>query len=227
MQPTYLPWLGYFNLMASVGNFVFLDNVQYEKRSWQNRNRILINGLEHTLTVPLERCPQDTRLDQVRTCESEDWRRRHWLTLKSAYQKAPAGREALGLLEPHFLQRGDQLLSRFTEAIICDLASALDIDTKLWRSSDLPAQGIRSERLASLCKALDCDVYVSPRGSTRYLEEDNFTARFGITLELNFFEPQPYAQLRATQFVSHLSIIDLIANVGLEGAKVYLKNPQE
>lgn len=230
MQPTYLPWSGYFNLIASADHFVFLDNVQYERRSWQARNRILVNGSEHLLAVPVEHCPQDTPLDQVRISQSEDWRRRHWLTLKSAYEKAAAGREALALLEPHLCRAdepGEPLLARFTEAIIRDFAAALRIRTRLRRASELPAQGVRSERLASLCKTLDCNAYLSPRGSMQYLEEDDFSARFGIALEFQSFEPQPYAQWRAPQFVSHLSIIDVIANLGLAGARAYLENQQD
>ena len=224
MQPTYLPWSGYFNLIASVDHFVFLDNVQYERRSWQARNRILVNGAEHLLAVPVERCPQDTPLDQVRISEVEDWRRRHWLTLKAAYEKAATGRELLAQLEPHLTQLGEPLLARFTEAIIRDLVASLGITTRLWRASELPAQGVRSERFASLCKALDCTTYLSPRGSMQYLEEDDFSARFGIALEFQSFEPQLYSQWRAAQFVSHLSIIDVIANLGLAGARSYLEN---
>jgi len=223
MQPTYIPWSGYFNLIASVDHFVFLNNVQYERRSWQSRNRIMVNGAEHILTVPVERCPQKTLLDKVSISYAEDWRPRHWLTLKSAYGKSGYAIELLPLLQPHLCGPAESNLARFTEMIIRDIAQALGITTKMHRASNLSANGMRSERLASLCQTLSCESYISPKGSRQYLEEDNFQERFGIKLNYQEYNPTPYAQMGGKPFVTHLSIVDVIANLGLEGAKDYIK----
>ena len=223
MQPTYLPWSGYFNLIASVDHFVFLNNVQYERRSWQSRNRIMVSGAEHILTVPVERCPQKTLLDKVLISYAEDWRSRHWLTLKSAYGKSRYANEMLSLLEPHLCGTLERNLACFTEMIIRDIVQALAITTKLHRATTLPANGMRSERLASLCRSLSCDSYISPEGSRQYLEEDNFQERFGIKLHYQEYNPSPYAQMGDKPFVTHLSIVDVIANLGLDGVKAYIK----
>lgn len=227
MQPTYLPWSGYFNLVASVDHFIFLDDVQYERQSWQARNRILVNGREHLLTVPTRRGGLETLINEVSISEAKDWRRSHWLTLKAAYQKAPNGELILSLLKPHLCDSREHMLSPFTEGIVRDLAAALGLQARFWRASDLSCQGVRSGHVASLCKALSCGVYLSPVGARQYLEEDNFSARFNINLQFQDFQPKPYKQFRASEFVSHLSIVDLIANQGLSGARAYLDNRRQ
>jgi len=227
MQPTYLPWSGYFNLMAQVDVFVLLDDVQFQRRSWHSRNRILLQGREHLLTVPVAAAHQKARLDEVRTAD-EPWRARHWATLVSAYGKAPHGRELLALLEPLYAQAdpadpAGRSLSAWNESLIRVLAQALGLDTPLVRASELGCGGQRSEHLLNICLALACDHYLSPRGSREYLEEDEFEANDRVALSFQHFEPRPYPQPRADTFVSHLSVIDVIAQLGLPAAARYLR----
>jgi hypothetical protein len=223
MQPTYLPWSGYFNLLFAADKFVFLDDVQFERQSWQSRNRILLDGKEHVLVVPVKRDGLGTLISQATISDENNWRRTHWRTLQSAYGKAPYGEQILSVLKPFYEGVGPQYLSDFNQSIILAIASALNIETLVFRASLLGCEGHRSVRLAKICETLDCDEYLSPRGSEGYLREDNFEKEAAAKLSFQEFEPAPYEQYRADRFVSHLSVIDVIANQGLDYASAYIE----
>lgn len=222
MQPTYLPWSGYFHLMASVDAFVLLDDVQFQRRSWHTRNRILLQGREHLLTVPVAEAHQAMRLDAVQTV-ADAWRDKHWATLTQAYAKAPHGRPLLALLEPHYRDREPVSLVVWNRALINALAGALGIDTPCVAASELACAGQRSEHLLALCRALGATDYLSPQGSRDYLVEDRFEANGEVALRFQSFEPQPYAQARSPGFVSHLSVIDVMAQHGFAAAARYVR----
>lgn len=222
MQPTYLPWSGYFNLISQVDRFVFLDDVQFEKQSWQNRNRILLQGQEALISVPVRKTGLETPIREVAISNHSDWRRKHWLTLRAAYVGASYGEEALTLLEPFFTGDPPELLSDFNQAIILRIAEALSLSARFACASDLQCGETRSKHLIQIIRKLECDEYLSPRGSAAYLEEDNFVGLSGMRLMLQEFHPAPYTQHRAKDFVSHLSIIDVIANIGIEATKAYI-----
>jgi hypothetical protein len=222
MQPTYLPWSGYFNLISNVDRFVFLDDVQFEKRSWQIRNRILIQGQECVLSIPVRKTSRDTPIREIFISNESDWRRKHWLTLRSAYLGARFGDEALTLLEPFFTGTPPELLADFNQEIIRRIAEALSLSAEFSHASDLQCGGARSGHLIQICRKLECDHYLSPRGSAAYLEEDNFVELSGLQLTLQAFEPTAYPQFRSENFISHLSIVDVIANIGIEATKAYI-----
>lgn len=87
MQPTYLPWAGYFHLIGTVDKFVFLDDVQFERRSWQSRNRILLEGREHYLTVPVRKASRSELIKNIAIDNDQEWRKRHLQLLRQAYLK--------------------------------------------------------------------------------------------------------------------------------------------
>lgn len=222
MQPTYLPWSGYFNLISNVDFFIFLDDVQFEKRSWQTRNRILLQGQEYLISVPVCKARRDTPVHEILISKKTDWRRKHWLTLQASYGRAPYGEEVLTLLEPFFNEETPELLSDFNQAIILRIAQALSLRAKFIRASELNCGGVRSRHLTEILRKLECDEYLSPKGSAEYLEEDRFVELSGISLTFQEFQPAPYGQYRTNTFISNLSIIDVIANIGLEATKDYI-----
>jgi hypothetical protein len=223
MQPTYLPWAGYFNLIASVDYFVLLDDVQFESRSWQHRNRILLNGAEHMISVPTRKMPrEDAVLSRVQTSPDQDFRAQHWKVLQHAYSKAMHGCAMLDVLESAFLAEGSGRLVDFTVGVIASICKALGITTPLLWASEMKCGGRRSDHLAEICRHLGCTTYLSPRGSADYLEADAFVQRHGIALQLQAFEPAPYQQYRSSQFVSHLSVVDVIANMGIGSTRNYI-----
>src|SRR5437870_5440085 len=95
MQPTYLPWSGYFNLMSQATVFVFLDDVQYERSSWQNRNRVLVNGAPHLITVPALRLSLNQSIRTVQVDDKHPWRSKHISLLEQTYAKHPYASEML------------------------------------------------------------------------------------------------------------------------------------
>jgi hypothetical protein len=223
MQPTYLPWAGYFSLIESVDSFVLLDDVQFERRSWQSRNRVLMNGKICTLTVPVRKTARETPISEIELSVNEDWQVLHWKTLCNAYAKAPHGLALLDLLEPVYLGTRFSRLADVNQQLIEVFCRALQINTPLVCASSLRCGGVRSRHLFAICSTLGCDIYISPLGSADYLATDEF-ADMG-SLQLSFFEftPRRYAQLRVTEFVSRLSIVDVVANIGFVAAANYIR----
>ena len=223
MQPTYFPWAGYFNLIARVDAFVFLDDVQYEKGTWQNRNRVLLDGQPHWLTVPATREFLGQAINQVVIEDRRNWRRKHFKLLNQAYAKHPYAAEMMEaagkLLKPELTR-----LAELNIAIITELSSKFGATTRLLRSSELGIEGGRTQRLIDICAHLDCDEYVSPVGSSGYLAADRFEQKTAIRLSFTDYVPAPYPQRSAAQFVSHLSVLDIIANLGWEGAAAYVQS---
>ena len=222
MQPTYLPWPGYFNLIQGVEQFIFLDDVQFEKQSWQSRNRILLNGKEHLLTVPTVKSPLSTCIKDIKINDRSDWRRKTFATLVAAYNKAPHGKEIIEALAPFYQSNEYEFLADMNIAIIRRLCVFLGLNTKFVRSKDLACEGARSSHLVNICQRLGSEVYLSPRGSMTYLTEDRFEETSGLILEYQEFSPKPYKQYKSLDFVSHLSIVDVIANLGSTSAREYI-----
>jgi hypothetical protein len=225
MQPTYFPWAGYFNLMHRVDAFVFLDDVQYEKGTWQNRNRVMVQGQAHWLTVPAPRAFLGQVIREVEI-PGEHWRRKHLRLLEQAYARHPYAAQMLAAAAP-LNDTGIDRLGELNIRIISALARALGISTRLLRASELGIEGGRTERLVRICERLECDEYLSPPGSADYLAEDGFTRQAAVRLSFNEYVPAPYPQAGAQAFVSHLSMLDVIANVGLEQAAAYACSGRE
>jgi hypothetical protein len=225
MQPTYLPWAGYFHLVGSVDRFVLLDDVQFARRSWQSRNRLLLNGCEKLVTVPVCKVSRSHPINVIGIDYTFDWRSTHLGILEQGYRAAPFGPMVLGLVRP-ILEDAPRLLVDLNERILRACADIVGIRTPMIRSSALGCGGTRSEHLAQICRLLDCSAYVSPFGSKEYLERDGFEERYGIKLEFSQFIPRLYPQLHTDNFVSSLSFIDVLAHLGPAASLQYLDIPQ-
>ncbi len=222
MQPTYFPWAGYFSLIDSVDAFVFLDNVQYERGTWQNRNRVLVNGEPRWLTVPATRQFLGQPINQIEIDDRQNWQQKHLKMLSNAYSKHPYAKEMLeaasGILDLNITN-----ISELNIRIISEFARNLGATTKLLRASELDISGGRTDRLINICDHLECDEYISPIGAAQYLADDGFVKKTTIRLSFNNFSPAPYPQLKTKEFVSHMSILDVIANLGWAGAADYIR----
>lgn len=221
MQPAYLPWSGYFNLISQVDIFIFLDDVQFEKGGWQNRNRILLKGQPHFLTVPIRHTSLQQRINEVEIDDTRNWRRKHYFTIKQAYSKSQYFSD-IELILPIILDNNLKRLVDLNTKIICKIANCLSLNPKFLFSSDLHILGKRTERLVKICDHLQCDEYISPVGAKDYLMEDGHFEFSKTRLTFQSFIPKPYPQGGTTNFVSHLSIIDVAANIGLMGTKAYI-----
>jgi hypothetical protein len=227
MQPTFMPWTGYFNLIASVDGFVFLDDVPYQKRSWQVRNRICLNGAEHLLTVPVQKCSRGTLVKDVQLSTDASWFEKHINLLSSAYKKAPHGRDLLSFIDTTYSDNNIESLSDFNIKIIKQLCGLFKISTKLHIASEMSCPDHRSEHLNNICLALGAENYLSPIGSKEYLLEDQFESITGTKLSFHEFSPAQYHQYGRKEFLSHLSILDVIANIGFDNAQRYCEGKYE
>lgn len=225
MQPTYLPWAGYFNLIARADVFIFLDDVQFstgDKTSWQNRNRIILQGKAYTLTVPAMRSHLGQSLMEIQVDDKQNWRKKHLQTLRQVYSKHPYGSEMLSIVEPVLLST-KTILPELTIDLILGFCKILGLAPEFHRSSSLAIKGERTERLVNFCKFFECQEYFSPAGSREYIAEDGNFNESNISLRFQEFIPDPYSQKGVTEFVSHLSIVDILASLGPDETSRYVR----
>jgi hypothetical protein len=222
MQPTYLPWAGYFNLISKVDKFVFLDDVQFEKGSWQKRNRIIVNGKEYLLSIPTKKTGLNTLIKDIKVNNEIGWQRDHWMTLQCAYARAPFGEELLHLLHEFYNNYQVEYLADFNQSIILKIAAALGLKTFFLKASELNLGEKRSKHLVMILEHLGCCEYLSPIGSAEYLKDDAFENITKVKLNFQSFEVRPYRHYNCSQFIPRLSIVDVIANIGLEATKIYI-----
>jgi hypothetical protein len=213
VQPLFIPWQGFFALVNSVDAFVFLDTAQFVRRSFHSRNRLFTGpGNVAWLTVPV--ADQGRRAIAEVQCQIEPrWTRKTLNLLHTAYGRCAHYDATLQLLEP-LLARTGTSLADFNVSLLTAICEALGIETRLLRSSDLNVEGHRSEALISILNALDAGTYLSPRGSAGYMIEDNWPALTSIPAYFQDYVPQPYPQWHSETFISHLSVVDGLLNLG-------------
>ena len=221
MQPTYLPWAGYFNLMAQANDFVFLDDVQLEKQSWQTRNRILLNGVPHWVSIPVRHERLNQTIMNTHIVENNAWRNKLVRGLAQNYGRHPFYKDVQGIFNI-LLNESTKNLASFNEILIRHIASELGIFTRFHRSSELGISGVRTARLAAFCNHFRVKRYLSPVGSSDYLIADRFSDKTSAKLSFQKYNPSAYQQLGSSQFFSHLSVVDVIANIGLNATKNYI-----
>lgn len=213
MQPTYLPWVGYFDMIDRSDEFVFLDSVQFSKRSWQQRNRLKAVGQIQWLTVPsLSRGRREQRICEVEIDPTANFAEGHLKTITFLYRKAAHFSDYFEGLATVF-GRGHRLLADLNIELIQWLCAQFGIDTPLLRSSHLQVAGKKTDLLVAICKAREAGGYLSAEGSRDYIEENNLFAANGIELGYHNYHHPEYRQLYG-DFEPYLSALDLLFNVG-------------
>ena len=222
MQPTFFPWSGYFNLISQADCFVFLDDVQFEKQSWQSRNRILVQGKPRWISVPIVHHSLDQVINQIEICNQSRWREKLLRTLAQSYARHPHC-DAMLQVANKLIETKSANLAVVNITLILAFCDQLGLVPKFFRSSELGISGKRTERLIRICKHLGCNEYLSPVGAANYLAQDGLSERSVIRLTLQQYSPLPYPQKQNPAFVSHLSIVDVVANLGWGGATKYVR----
>lgn len=213
-QPTYLPWMGYFDLIDAVDLFIVLDTVQFEKRSWQQRNRIRMPGGLQWLTVPVKsRGHFEQLVREVEICDPQ-FAENHIRTIELAYRRAPYFRQYFPRLAEVLHDKSKGALIELNLDLIRCFLEALDIRTPLITASSLNQSGKRTELLANLCAAAGASHYVSPIGSAIYLlgEKDILLDR-GVEILFHHYEHPVYRQV-FSPFEPYASVVDLLFNEG-------------
>jgi hypothetical protein len=214
LQPSYLPWLGYFDQIARVDAFVFYDDVQYDRDGWRNRNRIKTTGPEgwQWLTVPvLLKGKHGAAIRDVQINNADTWKRKHLAAIGQWYRRAPF-RDAVMPLFTELLEAEWSGLSDLCIEAVRRISAYLGIRTSFHRSSELGVEGDRVERLVKLCAHFQADEYLSGDSAENYIKPEAFSER-GIRVMYQRYSHPVYPQLYG-DFVSHLSIVDLLFNVG-------------
>jgi hypothetical protein len=212
-QPQYLPWLGYFDKIDRSDAFVFLDNVQYKTREFQNRNKIRTKDSWMWLTVPVKACTRQ-KIDQVKIGFCSDWRRKHWNSLQTWYGQAAFFRDHSEFFAQTYKGSWEKLLD-LNIHIINYILSEFKIKTRTYRESELDIRGTRTDRIIEICKKLKADTYLSGSGGKNYLEENKFIDA-GIKLQYQQFNHPVYEQCNAglNNFMPFMSIVDMLFNQG-------------
>jgi len=211
MQPYFFPYIGYFQLLNSVDKFVIYDNIQYTKKGWINRNRILSQGMDALISIPIKN--DSDFLDVVDRKLSSTWkqdRKKILNKIKNSYSKAPYYKTVLPIVEEIINFDSDNLFD-FIHRSLCIINEYLEIKTEIIISSSVKIdhKNLKSkDKVIAICKELKSDVYINAIGGVDLYDKEDFKNN-GI--QLNFIKSNPikYNQFE-NEFVPWLSIIDVM-----------------
>lgn len=228
-QPCFLPWPGYLARMATADLFIILDHVQFERRNYQNRTRIAIDGRAQWLTVPVRQISQqerivDKRIDNPPAGETIAWGQHLSRTLRHAYRDAPFLDDYLPPLRRLLEQRHDSLVELNLQ-LLDVLREAFAIHTPLLRSSQLRPQGQRSALILDLCRQVGARTYLAGMGGSRHYLDTAAFAAAGINLAWQDYRPTIYRQCGSPSFLPGLSAIDLLFNHGPHSREIAFGPP--
>jgi hypothetical protein len=222
MQPTFNPWLGYFDMIDKVDSFVFLDDVKLSKQSWQVRNRILSTSGELFLTIPIKtEHRSELEIKSAQIDYSKDWHSKHLKTIEMSYKKANHFLEAFEIVH-RIYQTNHFFLADFNIALINSICDRIGITTKRLRSSELDGIiGTKDLRLVNICNSTGADVYLSAQGSAQYIESNSpggEIVKNNIKLLYHNFKHPQYKQVNRNEFAPYMGVLDLLFNEGFERA---------
>jgi len=225
-QPNFLPWLGYFYKISQCDVFVLLDNVQYTKNSFINRNRIKTPQGELWLTVPVKIKGRFGQLiKDVEIDNGPNWRTKHMKTLEMNYRRVKFFDQVFQKVRAAYYANDWGNLSQFNTRLLECVLSLLKLEVQLVRASELDVEGASTKLLINICKVLSADTYLSGFGGVKYQEEELFKEA-GIALRYYGFDHSVYPQLWG-EFIPNLSIIDLLFNCGLESLNIILRSKDD
>lgn len=214
LQPSYLPWMGYFGMIDLADIFVFYDDVQFSAQCWQQRNRIkLATGQWTWLSVPvIHNFGQKINEVQINT---SNWKKKHWATIYQSYAKAPYFKQYQNDIESIY-SREWKLLSDLNIFIVTRFSELLEVHIPQFKRSsdfgDIP--GMKTDRLLQVLEHLGADTYIANPGSKDYLEIDKFKEQAIKVYWYEFLHPT-YPQIRG-EFIPYMSVLDLLCNTGPE-----------
>lgn len=212
LQSNYIPWKGYFDMIAAVDEFIIYDDMQYTKNDWRNRNKIKTPHGVQWLTIPVKVKGRLTQKIRDAELDGDAWRMSHWKNLVANYRKSNCFNQVAEWLEPLYFDEY-RTISELNISFIKAICSALDIKTKISHSWDYQLADGKTERLVDLCIKSGGNQYISGPAAKDYIDESLFS-RANIDLLWFDYEGYPeYPQLWG-DFTHHVSILDLLFNCG-------------
>ncbi len=218
-QPEHLPWLGWFDKARQADVLVLLDNVQFKKRYFENRNRIRSSNGPVWLTVPvLTRGRSTQTIRQVEIDPTADWAPGQWKAIRLSYARAPHFERYASFLDEIYLGRSWRRLSELNETFIRWGLERFGYRPKVLRASELGIQERASALLASICEEVGADCYLSGISGKDYLDESEFSRR-GVCVRYQEFHHPVYEQIHG-EFEPCMSFLDLLFNEGPRAAEI-------
>lgn len=220
MQPTFLPWIGYFALIDRVDKFVFLDNVQFDRRSWQQRNQIKTPNGPQWLVVPVQsKGMRNQKIeDVIIQYEGSDPLEKIIRSIEHNYKKTPYYKDFSQDLFAVFSRKPEKL-SDLNKSIISFFCKSFGIAEKFTDASSLPAEGKKAGLLADICEKCNANEYVSPPGSKDYLDESESFEEKKIPVIYHTYTHPTYRQSYG-EFVPYMCAADLLFNEGQDSLRI-------
>ena len=209
MQPYFLPYIGYIQLLSAVSKFVVFDDVNYINRSWINRNRILLNGVVHTFTVPLRGASQNRLICDIELASDHIWRDKFMRTIRQAYGQAPCYEPAYALLERivnYSSVRLDEFLLNSLREIVGYLSLKVEIvsTSRIYKNANLKGQ----DRILDICRKEKTDVYINPIGGVDLYDRVVFLEQ---DIQLYFLQSRQISYPQGNgEYIPWLSILDVL-----------------
>ena len=218
LQSSYIPWKGYFDLIASVDEFIIYDDMQFTKRDWRNRNKIKTSSGVQWLTVPVQvkgRFFQSIRETKIVT---DGWNLAHWKSIEMNYKRSPYFNEIAAFIEPIYTGASFETISDLNFKFISVICDYLEIKTKVSMSWDYDLVEGKTEKLASLCKQAKASEYVSGPAAKSYVDETVFT---DLDIEVTWFNYEDYPEYQQLwgEFTHGVTILDLLFNCGKDSPR--------
>ncbi|SHJ54217.1 WbqC family protein [Cycloclasticus pugetii] len=213
LQSNYIPWKGYFDLINMVDEFVLYDDMQYTRRDWRNRNKILTpHGLKWLSIAVDVKGKYHQKINETKIIEP-DWGLKHWQVIKQFYSKAAYFKENEEAFEYFYLNNKNEYLSEINFKFISLINEILGIKTKIRYSSEFNLIDGQTKKLLGICQQASADVYLSGPAAQGYFDED-LAKQMGVQIEWMDYTGYPtYKQLHAP-FEHGVTILDLIFNEG-------------
>lgn len=215
LQPTYLPWMGYFEMIDGADVFVVFDHVQFVKKSWHQRNRIKGPNGEIVLTIPVKKMPRATPICDVEiSYDNNNPLESHWKTISHTYRKANYFRDYEEVFRQIYSEKHKKLES-LNVKIIETICHILGIETKIVLSSGLDLKDSslgKTERVVNLCKEVGITYLYDAEGAKEFIDT-SLLDKENIQVEFQNYKHPVYSQLFG-EFTPYLSVIDLLFNEG-------------
>ena len=221
-QPVYLPWLGLFHKIALAETFVYFDQVQYLPKDWMNRNKIRTKSGSIWLTVPvLRKGYRDLKTSEIEINNSIDWQKKHFRSISLNYKKSPYFENYIPFFEDVYSRKWN-FLGDLNEYMLKWFLDELGIKVNFLNANDFKFQGEKSSLILNMCKELNASTYIFGMLGKDYADVQEFEKNnIGLIFQ-NYNHPK-YSQLYR-EFISHMSVIDLLFNHGPKSLEIILSN---
>ena len=224
LQSNYIPWKGYFDLMNSADVFVIYDEVQFTRRDWRNRNKIILNGSPHWLTIPVETKGEfETPIKEVKVSDHR-WAKKHWMSIRHAYGKAEYFERYEDALAKAY-EKAEELtyLTDINQLFLQLLSNNLSIKSEIKHSHQVSTTDQDpTGRLIEICQGFNANRYISGPSAENYIQQAQFDDA-GIELCYANYTNYPDYKQNSKQFEHGVSVIDLLMHTG-QNARQHLKS---